>query len=411
LLQATQDGKRSRWKKRAAGEDVKIGHGGTLDPLATGVLVVGVGKGTKQMHGFLGCTKTYESVILFGKSTDTYDVAGKVVASAPHSHITKALVEEKLASFRGKIKQIPPIYSALKVDGMKAYDYARTGQDLPRELAARDLEVETCEIVEWLRGGQHEYRWPLAETSNEANQLAEKMVSNVEDSTQKTERLPKRKLSDPLVEAGQERGKENVKKQKSSQLRTDREPNLPSLPMGGTLKNETLGLDVPTTSSTSVTKESTAAMKARPHTHEIGPLSSETCPAPAARIRVTSSSGFYVRSFAHDLGVACGSQALMATLFRSRQAGFDAASALTYEELAGGEAVWGPKLQNMLDSWNGEIPRQLETDGRNKSDSTKGSYSQNGSGQWPNSDPDKVDRAKRKDEQGRRNSSSGSGED
>src|SRR5205814_919711 len=81
---------RRRIEKRI--QQVKIGHGGTLDPLATGVLITGIGKGTKLLKQFLDCTKTYEAVVLFGVSTDTYDTEGKILAKAPYEHITKAKV-------------------------------------------------------------------------------------------------------------------------------------------------------------------------------------------------------------------------------------------------------------------------------------------------------------------------------
>ena len=107
----------------------KLGHGGTLDPMATGVLIVGMGKGTKCLQRFLECTKTYECVVLFGAATDSYDAVGKVVSKADYEHVTKELVEEKLAQFRGKIMQKPSVFSALKVDGKKMYEYARQQQD------------------------------------------------------------------------------------------------------------------------------------------------------------------------------------------------------------------------------------------------------------------------------------------
>ena len=141
---------------------VKLGHGGTLDPLATGVLIVGVGRGTKLLPRFLECTKSYECVVLFGAATDSYDAVGKVVSRADHGHITRELVEERLHRFRGKIMQKPSVFSALKVDGKKMYEYAREGGDIP-EVAARPVEVESLELVEWLEPGKHEYAWPKEE--------------------------------------------------------------------------------------------------------------------------------------------------------------------------------------------------------------------------------------------------------
>jgi tRNA pseudouridine55 synthase len=149
-------------KKHIQNLKVKLGHGGTLDPLATGVLIVGVGRGTKCLSRFLECTKTYECVVLFGAATDSYDAVGKVVSKGEYQHVTKELVEEKLAQFRGKIMQKPSIFSALKVDGKKMYEYARAGGDIP-EVPARPVEVEKLELIEWMEPGSHEFAWPKEE--------------------------------------------------------------------------------------------------------------------------------------------------------------------------------------------------------------------------------------------------------
>ena len=105
--------------------------------MATGVLIMGVGKGTKQLQGFLECTKSYEATILFGAATDTYDVLGKVLRRAEYKHVTKEGVEKALAGFRGNIMQRPPIYSALRMEGKRLYEYAREGKEIPREIEER----------------------------------------------------------------------------------------------------------------------------------------------------------------------------------------------------------------------------------------------------------------------------------
>lgn len=86
-----------------------MGHGGTLDPIATGVLVVGVGSGTKQLNQFLGGLKEYEATCVFGTVTDSYDAVGKILRRAPLNHITRESVEKALIDFRGEIKQQPPM--------------------------------------------------------------------------------------------------------------------------------------------------------------------------------------------------------------------------------------------------------------------------------------------------------------
>ncbi|KAI3659724.1 hypothetical protein MP638_005198 [Amoeboaphelidium occidentale] len=110
-------------------KEVKIGHGGTLDPLASGVLIVGVGKGTKQLQYFLtsgACVKTYDAVGVLGKSTDSYDILGDVVEEKAYDHVTEDMIKEAIKSkFTGIIEQMPPVYSALKVNGERMYDIAR----------------------------------------------------------------------------------------------------------------------------------------------------------------------------------------------------------------------------------------------------------------------------------------------
>lgn len=242
-----------------------MGHGGTLDPLAAGILIVGIGRGTKQLQQYLACSKTYETVVVFGASTDTYDCTGSITEQADYGHVSKDLVVEKLAHFRGMIQQQPPVYSALKINGIKACEYVRQGKELPRELESREMQVSECTLLEWYEAGKHDIAWP-----------------------------------------------------------GDKSPS----------------------------------------------------PAPAARIRLTVCSGFYVRSFAHDLGIACGSRSYMSELLRTRQATFtireppespDLISALTYAELEAGEDVWGAKLKPQLVRWVEANPlNDGHVDGRNR---------------------------------------------
>ncbi|KAL6710884.1 pseudouridine synthase pus4 [Coniothyrium glycines] len=226
----------------------KLGHGGTLDPLAAGILVIGIGRGTKHLQQYLACTKTYETTVLFGASTDTYDSTGVITERAEHKHITKELVEKGLVRFRGTIQQIPPVFSALKINGIKACNYARQGTEVPRQLQSREMHVAECSLIEWFDAGRHRFSQP---------------------------------------------------------------------------------------------GESTPAV------------------TPAARIRLTVCSGFYVRSFVHDLGLACRSRAHMAALLRTQQASFSLSDplepgmspAITFAELEAGEQTWAPILRPQLEAW------------------------------------------------------------
>jgi tRNA pseudouridine55 synthase len=111
----------------------KVGHGGTLDPQATGLLVILVGRGTKYSSRFVASDKTYEGTLRLGVSTDTQDSEGKVVAEAGCSGVTRAQLEEAMATFRGDLFQVPPMASAVKVDGVPLYKRARRGETVERE--------------------------------------------------------------------------------------------------------------------------------------------------------------------------------------------------------------------------------------------------------------------------------------
>ena len=123
----------------------KIGHGGTLDPFASGVLPICMGEGTKVLPFLLDADKTYEAEVRFGVETDTLDVTGKVVAEHPVGDLNQARVESGLAQFRGAIEQVPPMYSALKRDGKPLYQYARAG--LTVERAPRRVTIHALELL------------------------------------------------------------------------------------------------------------------------------------------------------------------------------------------------------------------------------------------------------------------------
>ncbi|PCH38166.1 pseudouridylate synthase 4 [Wolfiporia cocos MD-104 SS10] len=159
---------------------VKIGQGGTLDPLADGVLVVGVGKGTKKLGEFLDCVKEYRTTCLLGCETDSYDSEGAQVRTAPWRHVTRDGVEKALEQFRGKIMQTPPIFSALKMDGKPLYEYARTGTPLPRPIEKREVTIHSLELEEWL-DTKHSYRWPEKKFSEEQKIAVEKALKGAEE--------------------------------------------------------------------------------------------------------------------------------------------------------------------------------------------------------------------------------------
>lgn len=117
----------------------KVGHTGTLDPLASGILIICVGKATKLSQYLTTDTKMYRAKIMLGLSTKTYDLEGEMVSCKDSSFITEAMIDSALKSFLGKSLQIPPIYSAIKKDGKKLYEYALKNEEV--EIDAREIEV------------------------------------------------------------------------------------------------------------------------------------------------------------------------------------------------------------------------------------------------------------------------------
>lgn len=125
----------------------RAGHTGTLDPRASGVLVILLGPAVRLSEYVSASDKRYQAVLRLGAATDTYDADGRVVSSAPTEHITEEQFDEELQTFVGEIEQTPPPYSAVKVQGRKAYEMAREGEEV--DLAPRKISVYSLELLEW----------------------------------------------------------------------------------------------------------------------------------------------------------------------------------------------------------------------------------------------------------------------
>ena len=125
----------------------KVGHGGSLDPLATGLLVLLVGKATKLASGFLSGDKEYEASVLLGRVTDSQDISGKIIRQTPGFQVTRVEVEAALRHFRGEIEQVPPMFSALKYRGKRLYELARRGLEVPRP--PRKVKIKQLELREF----------------------------------------------------------------------------------------------------------------------------------------------------------------------------------------------------------------------------------------------------------------------
>ncbi|KFA61289.1 hypothetical protein S40285_05524 [Stachybotrys chlorohalonatus IBT 40285] len=339
-----------RRKAQRRASQVKIGHGGTLDPLATGVLILGLGQGTKSLSQFLECTKSYETVILFGAGTDTYDRVGRVLSKRPYEHITREMVEKELENFKGKQMQIPPLYSALKMNGKPLYEYARAGKPIPREIEGRQVEVKDIELVEWYEPGKHNHRWPTEEADAAERNLAEQVWRAAKQQESSKKLTPEEKQQEDQAMAEHESFKRKFEERQDLLIRDS--PNTSSKRshsketpmMSGALGQ----LPPPIISNKGANLIPAVDESTPPPWSDEGP--------PAVKIRMTVTTGFYVRSFCHDLGMRLGSAALMAELCRTRQSDFtvDGPNTLKYEDLAKGESVWGPQLADMLARWNGE---------------------------------------------------------
>ena len=123
---------------------LKVGHAGTLDPLATGLLILCTGKKTKQIEEYQAKIKTYTGTILLGQTTPTFDLESEPDAFFPTENITPEHIDEARKKFIGDIKQFPPKYSAIKIKGKRAFDYARSDEEI--ELKARDIHIEDFKL-------------------------------------------------------------------------------------------------------------------------------------------------------------------------------------------------------------------------------------------------------------------------
>lgn len=134
-------------QRRLGVKKFKVGHAGTLDPLATGVLIICTGKATRRIDALQAGRKEYIATMRLGATTPSFDLEKEIDATYPYEHVTRELILETLPQFTGKIMQVPPVFSAVKVDGKRAYLHARKGHDV--ELAAKPLEIDEFELIDF----------------------------------------------------------------------------------------------------------------------------------------------------------------------------------------------------------------------------------------------------------------------
>ncbi len=136
---------RGALSRRLGLKKIKVGHAGTLDPLATGVMIICTGRATKRIDELQAGVKEYIATLALGATTPSFDLETEVDATYPTAHITEELVREVLGRFIGAIEQVPPAYSACKVDGHRAYDLARKGREV--QLKAKTLVIDEIELL------------------------------------------------------------------------------------------------------------------------------------------------------------------------------------------------------------------------------------------------------------------------
>lgn len=280
---------------------LKMGHGGTLDPLASGVLVIGVGSGTKKLGDYTnGSIKKYECVGLLGGSTTSGDSEGELLLKTEVDHINRDLIDKTKERMIGTIDQTPPIFSALKMDGKRLYEYAREGLPLPRQIKTREVKIYDLEVKDDTLSNDHDYIFLKSEVDENGKTLAEQLANNPT-------------LNDHEVPFSREWKTKN--------------PNDKELPLPMRLVKDNKAYE------------------------------DNGYRAPLLHFDASVSSGTYIRSLLSDMGRCIGSSAYMVKLIRLKQAEwelqknvFEMDDFIKYEE-----EIWAPVLEKVLSSKNGDV--------------------------------------------------------
>lgn len=291
-----------KWKTNK----LKMGHGGTLDPLASGVLVIGVGSGTKKLGDYTnGSVKRYECVGLLGGSTTTGDSEGELLLKTEVDHVTRELLDKCKERMVGTLDQTPPIFSALKMDGKRLYDYAREGLPLPRQIKSREVTIHDLEIKDDTLSKEHDYIFLKSEVDETGKTISEQLANNPT-------------LNDHEVPFSREWKAKNP-------------------------DNKELPLKMKIIEDKNVYED-------------------ESYRAPLLHFTSTVSSGTYIRSLLSDIGRCVGSSSYMVKLIRSKQAEWELnKNVFEMEDFTNyGEEVWAPVLFKVLESKGGNIDVRKE---------------------------------------------------
>ncbi|KAK6360659.1 hypothetical protein TWF730_006794 [Orbilia blumenaviensis] len=341
-----------RWRKnRKADTQVKLGHGGTLDPMATGVLIVGVGKGTKRLSSYLDCTKEYEAVAIFGISTDSYDKEGKITARKPYGHITREAVEGVLDKFRGDIFQRPPMFSALNLNGKRLYEYAREGIPIPVEIKKRPCTISSLEITKFEPGDSgHKWEYPTREAS-EVEKATAKAYQEIGMGADQVEDLKSGIDLGPNAVSDEEFAVAEKRKATAQAVRAERLAK-----RSKKYYDQKNGIRTAEEDKKDENKEGQEDAEGEPESEREPtppppqPVYHEEGKPPVVHLKMTVSRGTYVRSIAHDIGEALGSAATLVALTRSRQGEYELGkNVIPWEDFSSEDGAWVAQVKESLE--------------------------------------------------------------
>ncbi|KAL3775508.1 hypothetical protein ACHAWO_003040 [Cyclotella atomus] len=265
---------------------LKVGHGGTLDPLASGVLVIGIGKGTTKLQGYLEGDKRYVAVAELGYETTTLDAEGDIVKEVGYDYVKSITnIEEVLPKFRGEISQVPPLYSAIQIDGKRLYEIARKGEGDDVEIPTRQVMIHDLQAGSSLDDDVIKSGVVFAQKYREAAEEKKKDLKAAADAKAEADDAEQEEKNGN----GKKRGKHGKKRDKKPNLFTDA-----TVPM---ITSEENKFDIP-----------------------------------QFTLSISCGGGTYIRSLVRDIGYECGSVATMTGLVRTKQGPFVLGDALRREE-------------------------------------------------------------------------------
>ena len=297
-------------------KNLKVGHAGTLDPLATGVLLVCIGKATKLAEELQSHDKEYIAGVTFGATTPSYDLEKEIDRFFPHEHIDSTAVETALPDFIGEQDQIAPLFSAKSVDGVRAYELARKLYRLNGGSDSEDPRLSSD-------------RHPLAEggmSSTPHSTIQQETGSEFDAAAESLIRVSRITISE-LELLDFERGEQERKMEGEDRATRGTEAGGPQTKCSGGVSEANVRASISALATEGEDRATTSEASSR-----INVTDNSALGLPRAVIRMSCSKGTYVRAFARDLGEALGSGAHLDSLQRSRSGIFRVEDALSIEQ-------------------------------------------------------------------------------